>query len=391
MASGGSSGGSPVAPRAPDSPAASSSSSPPSAAPGALLSSPHSTAPEFFRGAVAAATNIIVTFPVQKLISRQAYEGLTLTQSARTLQADGLAHLYRGLGPPLLQKASSMGIMFGAYDWYFHALTRWVTGVREERAATDVPQGETSWALRGAAALLAGSTEGLLTPLERMQTILQHRHFNEHYANTLDVARKLAPYGLREYYRGLSAILLRNGPSSALFFIWRQPLAAALPGGGAAGGGAHEAAGQLRARQEEAGEAVRWASAEGQRRGTLEGGEGTLRRGAPEAAGGTQRRGAPEGSQGAPARHPSAGDIARSFGSGALLGAAISTIFYPINVAKGLMQLQIGGPHLGVAATLAAAARERSLYHGVAGNAARSMLSWGLINGVYTWLGPAPR
>ena len=75
--------------------------------------------------------------------------------------------------------------------------------------------------------------------------------------------------------------------------------------------------------------------------------------------------------------------MARSFCSGAVLGASISTLFYPINVAKSLMQLQVGGPHLGVAATLAAAARERSLYHGVVGNAARSMLSWGMINGVY--------
>ena len=326
---------------------------------GALLGAPSSTAPEFFRGALAATINIACTFPVQKLISRQAYEGLTLPQAARTLQVDGLPNLYRGLGPPLLQKASSMGIMYGAYDWYFHALTYWLTGRQEERAATNVPQSETSWGLRCTAALLAGSTEGLLTPLERMQTILQHRHFNEHYANTLDVARKLAPYGLREYYRGLSAILLRNGPSSALFFLLREPVAAVMPGGaGWAFGGSGGSGGS------------------GGRGGGTEAARApSLSRGDHRGDGG---RGNGRGHHG-----PSPGDVARSFCSGAVLGASISTLFYPINVAKSLMQLQVGGPHLGVAATLAAAARERSLYHGVVGNAARSMLSWGMINGVY--------
>lgn len=318
---------------------------------------------EFLRGAAAAATNILLTFPLQKLISRQAYEGLTLRQAAHTLQADGLANLYRGVVPPLLQKGLSMGVMYGAYDWYFHRLHFLATGRRDARSATDVPQSETSWSVRSAAAVLAGSTEGLMTPLERMQTILQHRHYNEHYANTLDVARKLWPYGPREYYRGLSAILLRNGPSTALFFIFREPVKhwvpAAAPGGG--------------------GSAATLGAGSGRGGG---GGQPLLDRG-----GGGRPPPATSGGDRQPRAGGGGADVLRNFFSGAVLGAIISTLFYPLNVAKSLMQLTVGGPHPSVWATLARAHVDRGglrgLYHGVHGNALRSMVSWGIINSSY--------
>lgn len=41
----------------------------------------------------------------------------------------------------------------------------------------------------------------------------------------------LRQHGVREYYRGASAVLLRNGPSTALFFGVREPLRALLPPG----------------------------------------------------------------------------------------------------------------------------------------------------------------
>ena len=98
-----------------------------------------------------------------------------------------------------------MGVCYGAFDFYFRALTLAVEGRVETRAATDVPAAESSLAVRATAATLSGSTEALFTPFERVQTILQHRHYTEAYANTWDVVDKLRPFGVREYFRGASA------------------------------------------------------------------------------------------------------------------------------------------------------------------------------------------
>lgn len=76
-----------------------------------------------------------------------------------------------------------------------------------------------------------------------------------------------------------------------------------------------------------------------------------------------------------------------NFFSGAVLGATISTVFFPLNIAKGVMQLQIGGRHMGIGETLAQVYRERGgvqgIYRGVGTNAVRSLLSWGIVNSTY--------
>lgn len=41
----------------------------------------------------------------------------------------------------------------------------------------------------------------------------------------------LNKFGLREHYRGLSAILFRNGPGNMLFFGLREPLRDSFPVG----------------------------------------------------------------------------------------------------------------------------------------------------------------
>lgn len=287
---------------------------------------------EFLHGFGASAISILLTFPLSKLTSRQAYEGLSAGAALGTMRREGAGHLYRGLLPPLLQKGVSIGVCYGAYDYYFHVLTRAVEGREERRAATDVPLAEGSLGVRAAAAIASGSTEALFTPFERVQTILQHRHYTEKFDNTYDVITQLRPYGVREYFRGATAILLRNGPSNAAFFMLREPMRSLLPplpppGASAAG-----------AQQPLYGSRAAW-------------------------------------------------DVFRDFFSGAVLGATLSTIFYPVNMAKSVMQLQIGGPFRSVAETLAHVHRERGgvagLYHGVGGNAVRALLSWGIVNSAY--------
>jgi hypothetical protein len=184
-----------------------------------------SSSTEFLRGAMAAIANIVLTFPIHKTMFRQQVEGHGVTVALRGIVAEGLWGVYRGVGPPLAQKSLSMAAMFGLYDWYMKAILMHFHG-------TDNKAHLSGWGLlsvQAGAAMLAGSTESILTPLERAQSLLQHRHFNGHFSHTWDCLVKLQPYGLAEYYRGVIPILLRNGPSSALFFCLRDPCRDLLP------------------------------------------------------------------------------------------------------------------------------------------------------------------
>ncbi|XP_036933838.1 solute carrier family 25 member 51b [Acanthopagrus latus] len=170
-------------------------------------------------GSIAAFTNIVVTFPIQKVLFRQQLHGVSATEAVRQLQRDGLRNLYRGLLPPLLQKSTTVAIMFGLYEDFSRVLL-------DRAVCTGVPELVT----RSFAAALAGTTEALLTPFERVQTLLQdHRHYGR-FNNTAHTFRTLlSEYGVRECYRGLVPILLRNGPSNVLFFGLRGPIKEQLP------------------------------------------------------------------------------------------------------------------------------------------------------------------
>ncbi|KAA0174333.1 hypothetical protein FNF27_04125 [Cafeteria roenbergensis] len=211
-----------------------------------------------------------------------------------------------------------MAAMFGLYDMYLRAILR---AIRQHRGCSlEDLAGPWKVGAQASAALLAGSTEAILTPLERAQTLLQHRHFNGHFAHTWDVMKKLRPLGVREYYRGLVPILLRNGPSSVLFFTLRGPVRDVIP-----------------------------------------------------------------------AKPSRFWDVLRDFVSGAVLGATISTVFFPINVAKSVMQAQLGGKFPGVVETIRRVKQERGgwrgVFRGVHINYTRSLVSWGIINSTYEILG----
>jgi hypothetical protein len=57
--------------------------------------------------------NVIATFPMNKVMFRQQAEGHTVAEVARHMRQEGMGLLYRGIGPPLVQKTVSMSLMFG--------------------------------------------------------------------------------------------------------------------------------------------------------------------------------------------------------------------------------------------------------------------------------------
>lgn len=262
---------------------------------------------EFFCGWGAAFINISLTFPINKIMFRQMLHGVSMWSALGQLRGEGMFYLYRGILPPLFQKTVSVSVMFGMYDQYQRTLRCTVPDLHPVLSNMS-------------AAVMAGATEALLTPFERLQILMQDRRYHQRFANTWHAAREVRRHGLGEWYRGMVPILIRNGASNVLFFGLRERLKAAAPHDGS-----------------------RYSSA------------------------------------------------AWDFACGALIGALISTIMYPLNVVKTHMQSSVGGPYTGVLATTAELyeARGRSvraMFRGVHVNYTRSLISWGIINSTYEML-----
>ena len=176
----------------------------------------HSQADDFICGGIASLFNIFVTFPINKVMFRQQVHGIRFFRALKQLRKEGMSNLYRGLLPPLLQRTATVSLMFGTYNSYKDYLSR---------TSPTTPY----IVVHTAAALGAGTTEAILAPFERVQVVLQIKDFHERFQNTFHAFREIAPYGLRELYRGVSAIILRNGPSNVFFFGLRQPIMNSLP------------------------------------------------------------------------------------------------------------------------------------------------------------------
>ncbi|CAH1957741.1 unnamed protein product [Acanthoscelides obtectus] len=169
---------------------------------------------EFACGWGAAFINVTITYPVNKLIFRQMLHGVKLQHAYSQLHSEGIHFLYRGILPPLCQKTLSLSVMFGVY---------------EEVRRRLVDQGMNRYTAKAVAALASGTTEVILMPFERVQTLLADSKYHDELRNTAHAFKVLKNYGWREYYRGFMPILLRNGPSNVGFFIIRDELQYRLP------------------------------------------------------------------------------------------------------------------------------------------------------------------
>ncbi|XP_064381849.1 mitochondrial nicotinamide adenine dinucleotide transporter SLC25A51-like [Halichondria panicea] len=262
---------------------------------------------QYICGGVASVVNVMVTFPINKVMFRQQVHGIRLYKAIGQLRLEGRVNMFRGLLPPLLQRTATVSLMFGTYS-NFHRII--------EETLPSLPY-LPSHIL---AAVGAGTTEAILTPFERIQVALQVTKHHDWLQNTFHATRVIGSYGVRELYRGFSIVLLRNGPSNCVFLGLRDPLQRSLP---------------------------QWES--------------------------------------------EVGDTANAFLSGAGLGAVLSTAFFPLNVVKNRMMMDVGGRFPGIWETLQVTLKERDyrwrkMFRGVHMNYTRSFLSWGIINAVYELL-----
>lgn len=170
---------------------------------------------EFLCGWGAATVNILVTFPINKVIFRQMIHNLSPFAAAKQVANEGLLHLYRGVLPPLCQKSVSVSIMFGMYDKCRRPL---------------IDRNVNPLLAKILAAIAAGTMECILVPFERVQTLLQHEKYHKEVVNMKHALHLLLRnHGIAELYRGLVPILFRNGPSNALFFILRDKAIETFP------------------------------------------------------------------------------------------------------------------------------------------------------------------
>jgi len=163
---------------------------------------------EFICGWGAAVTNILVTFPLNKVIFRQMLHNVSIVTAASQISGEGLVRLYRGVLPPLLQKSISVSLMFGIYD-------------KCRRPLMD--RNVHPFIAKPIAAIAAGTFECILIPFERIQTLLQHQKYHKEFLNMKHAVYTLGrTHGFKEYYRGMVPVLFRNGPSNAVFFMLRD-------------------------------------------------------------------------------------------------------------------------------------------------------------------------
>uniref|UniRef100_A0A8D2DCX3 Solute carrier family 25 member 51 n=1 Tax=Sciurus vulgaris TaxID=55149 RepID=A0A8D2DCX3_SCIVU len=170
---------------------------------------------DYLCGCCAAFNNVSITFPIQKILFRQQLYGNKTRDAVLQLRRDGFRNLYRGILPPLMQKTTTLALMFGLYEDLSCLLQKHVSA----------PE----FATPGVAAVLAGTTEAIFTPLERVQTLLQDHKHHDKFTNTYQAFRALKCHGIGEYYRGLVPILFHNGFSNVLFFGLRGPIKEHLP------------------------------------------------------------------------------------------------------------------------------------------------------------------
>lgn len=170
---------------------------------------------EFACGWGAAVINVGCTYPINKMIFRQMLHGINIYNAFLEIKSEGMYFLYRGMLPPLCQKTFSMSIMFGVY---------------EEVKGPLIDNGMNKYAAKATAAMISGTSEAILMPFERIQTLLSDSGYHNHFRNTYHAFKVVGnQYGFKEYYRGLTPILLRNGPSNVGFFIIREEFQARMP------------------------------------------------------------------------------------------------------------------------------------------------------------------
>lgn len=286
---------------------------------------------DFYCGWCAGCVETCILFPLNKMTFRQQLYGLVLKDAITQIHKEGIPFLYRGLLPPLIQRTTTRMVMFGMFDTYKRIL--------------GCHSNNTFNYCFVSSAFLAGATESLLCPLERLQILLQTSAYHTTFKNTREAFKYIKSYSFLELYRGFTLITIRNSLSNVLFFTLRDPLKDFI----------------LNKLNNKSSIMPSKFSLDNL---SLQCDDSNNKKVSLFLI------------------------ITSNFASGALLGAGISTFFFPLNVIKHRMQSMIGSDFKSAHEIFLLVLKERNnsikgLFRGVHLNYTRSLLTWGITNTVY--------
>ena len=132
----------------------------------------------------------------------------------KTVAHEGIAGLYRGMGPPLIGVTPIFALSFFSYDLG----KKIVYGMTPNRTDKQLSLGELAFA-GGFSAIPTTLVAG---PAERVKVLLQlqgQSSSGPKYNGPMDVVRQLYKEGgMRSIFKGTGATLARDGPGSAAYF-----------------------------------------------------------------------------------------------------------------------------------------------------------------------------
>ncbi|KAJ0064927.1 hypothetical protein NL108_017657, partial [Boleophthalmus pectinirostris] len=166
----------------------------------------------FVAGGVGGACLLLTGHPLDTIKASPQYVLYSGTYDCfkKTVSKEGLLGLYRGMGAPLLSVAPIMAISFFGF-----ALGK------------QLQQPEPNQALTPSQLFLSGCLAGVFTttivvPGERIKCLLQVQNFSGQvrYSGPVDCAVRLyKEHGIRSIYKGTVLTLIRDVPSSGLYFL----------------------------------------------------------------------------------------------------------------------------------------------------------------------------
>lgn len=178
-----------------------------------------SAAKSFISGGMGGVCAILVGHPFDLIKTRLqtappgTYSG-AMDVVGKTIKADGIKGLYRGMGPPLIGVTPIFALSFFSYDLG----KKIVYGATPHRKDPQLSLGELAFA----GFFSAVPTTLVAGPAERVKVLLQLQGQNAggpSYNGPADVVRQLYKEGgLRSVFKGTGATLARDGPGSAAYF-----------------------------------------------------------------------------------------------------------------------------------------------------------------------------
>jgi len=148
----------------------------------------------------------------------------------KTIAADGIKGMYRGMGPPLVGVTPIFALSFASYDLG----KKIVYAATPDRKDPQLSLGELAFA----GFFSAVPTTLVAGPAERVKVLLQLQgqsgSTGPKYNGPVDVVRQLYKEGgLKSVFRGTTATLARDGPGSAAYFCAYEVIKRGLTPAGA--------------------------------------------------------------------------------------------------------------------------------------------------------------